>query len=87
MPSTRVQLRLITGWFLSLVALLGIGAAAGVRLSMTEGVGLFVLATIPVGILLKVVRDAPLTVAHQLADAGRARMAPRAASSSAGGIW
>lgn len=82
MLSARVQLRLITGWFLSLVALLGVGAAAGLRLSMTEGVGIFVLATVPVGILLKAFRDAPQTAVGVLRGAQRTPTIRRPSSSA-----
>ncbi|MGE0041058.1 MAG: hypothetical protein AB7H88_16020 [Vicinamibacterales bacterium] len=82
MLSARVQLHLITGWFLLLVALLGVGAAAGLRLSTTEGVGLFVLATIPAGILLKALAHAPRTAAEARRPLARPRglsgLAPRA---------
>lgn len=86
MLSARVQLRLITGWFLSLLALLGIGAAAGLQLSMTEGVGLFVLATVPAGLLLRALRHTPKTAGQVLRVDARGREGlPLARRTAAGG--
>jgi hypothetical protein len=75
-------MRLITGWYLSLVVLLAIGAAAGIRLSLTQGAGIFVLSVVPVAILRTVFRDAPQTVAQVLHDAERTPVVSRSAPTS-----
>lgn len=72
MSLSRFHILAIAGWFVTLLGVLGLGAALGVPFTFVQALGLLLLACLPPFVLVTVFRGAPPnTIAQVLYNAGQ----------------